>query len=88
MTQQVLNFAGPDVTPRDRKRLARQLGAVVALMADQRWRTLAEISGAVHASEPSVSARLRQARNELGYRVERRRVAGSSALFEYRVTLS
>lgn len=84
--QAELNFSGPDVTPRDAKRLGRQLDAVVALMADTRWRTHAEINAVVPGSLTAISARVRDLR-KLGYRVNRRRVAGHEGLFEYQMEL-
>mgnify|MGYP000511744237 CR=1 FL=1 len=63
MNQQLeLNFDGPAIEPEDVPRLGRQLEAVRALMADGRWRTLAEIQESVGGSEAGVSARLRDLR--------------------------
>jgi DNA-binding Lrp family transcriptional regulator len=69
----------------DGERLSAQLVRVRALMADHRWRTLAEIADAVAGSEAGVSARLRELRKLKfgGFTVERRRV--SLGLYEYRV---
>lgn len=74
----------------DQKRLTSQFEAVRALMLDGKWRTLIEISTAVSGTLPSLSARLRDLRKARfgGYVVERRRVEGSSGLFEYRVAHS
>jgi len=82
MTQQALVFHGPDVTVRDAKRLGRQLSAVFDLMREGEWRTLAELSEAIGASDASVSARLRQLR-AMGHTVDRRRIA--EGVFAYRV---
>ena len=80
-------FAGPDVTPQDEKRLNSQLARVRILMMDANWRTLQWIAQRVGGSEASVSARLRQLRDPRfgGYTVERERVEGKNGLFIYRV---
>ena len=64
---------------------ASQLARITALMADGRWRTLAQISQVVEGSEPAVSARLRDLRKARfgAYQVERRYIA--DGLWEYRV---
>lgn len=58
---------------RDRKRLNKQAQAVYNLMADRRWRTLAEISEKTGYPEASVSARLRDFRKSKfgGYQIDR-----------------
>lgn len=79
-------FGGKTFDPaRDGSRLAAQLVAVKAVMADQRWRTLAELAAAVQAPEASVSARLRDLRKPQhgAYQVEREHVR--RGLFRYRV---
>lgn len=70
---------------KDGERLKAQLGRVSSLMADGRWRTLAEISDATGDPEGSVSARLRDLRKpKFGqHTVDRRRK--SRGLWEYRV---
>lgn len=75
-------------TPRDGMRLNAQLIAVKQLMADSCWRTLQDIAGYVHASEASVSARLRDLRKEKfgTHTVNRRHV--QPGLFEYQLVLS
>lgn len=80
-----LNFDGPAIEPEDVPRLGRQLEAVRALMADGRWRTLAQIQEAVGGSEAGVSARLRDLRKPKfgGLTVERKR--GECGLHWYRV---
>ena len=73
----------------DERRMETQLVRVAALMADARWRTLAEIVASTGGSEAGVSARLRDLRkHRFGARsVERRRRADPSAgVWEYRVT--
>lgn len=73
---------------KDHGRLAAQLKRVRELMADEHWRTLAEISAAVGDPEASVSARLRDLRKGKwgAYTVERRRRGVDvRGLFEYRV---
>lgn len=74
--------------PRDGMRLNAQLIAVKQLMADSCWRTLQDIAGYVHASESSVSARLRDLRKEKfgTHTVNRRHV--QPGLFEYQLVLS
>jgi hypothetical protein len=59
---------------RDSARLGDQMFAVFAVMADGRWRTLADLAKAAGAPEASVSARLRDLRKPRfgGHRVERR----------------
>jgi biotin operon repressor len=85
MTQQVLQFFGPDVNARDAKRLGKQLSQVFALMQSGEWRTLVELSQAIGASDASVSARLRQLRG-MGHAVDRRRVTGG--VFAYRLRVA
>lgn len=85
---QVARFDGDTFDPaRDGARLSGQLARVMALMADGRWRTLAEIAAACGCSEASASARLRDARKSKfgGYRVDRQRVAGARGLWKYRL---
>ena len=63
----------------DGERLGKQLGATIVIMMPGMWKTLSEISAAIHdafpsihAPEASVSARLRQMRT-LGWTINRRR---------------
>jgi len=71
----------------DQERLESQLSRVFKFTLDKNWHTLREISDACHGSEASVSARLRDIRNQLNYNVERRRRGDPhSGLFEYRVS--
>lgn len=84
----------PTYDPRlDAERLGKQLGAVLVIMSGGAWMTLAEISaaideaylGEIHAPEASVSARLRDMRNKLGWLVHRRRRGDPKrGLWEYR----
>lgn len=69
----------------DAARLRTQLGRVITYMAFGHWRTLHEIAIAVApATEPSVSARLRDMR-KLGWIVDRRRRGDpKKGLHEYR----
>lgn len=86
--QRELTFDGSTYDPlMDKDRLATLLGRVFSLMADGRWRTLAQIRERVGGSEASVSARLRDLRKRPfgAYTVEHRRVAGG--LWEYRLAL-
>lgn len=73
----------------DRVRLSGLLAAVFNLMADGRWRTLAEIVAAIErGTEASVSARLRDLRKQKfgGWEIERKRVgAKTSGLHAYRL---
>lgn len=72
----------------DARRLTTELKRVKALMADGRWRTLAEIREVTGGSEAGVSARLRDLRKRAfgKYTVERRRRGKPKAgLWEYRV---
>ena len=80
---------GPDLEPRDQRRLGTLQDRVVDLMADGQWRTLRAISDATGGSEASVSARLRDCRKEKFQQrygeleVERRR--RTEGTWEYRV---
>lgn len=79
-------FDGETYEPKkDQRRLSGQLFAVRTLMADKKWRTLAEISATVGGSEAGVSARLRDLRKPRfgSYTVNRRRKEGG--LWEYQV---
>lgn len=79
-------FNGPDYDhERDSVRLGSQLLRVSALMADGRWRTLAEISHSCGDPESSVSAQLRHLRKPRfgSHTVNRRHVGGG--LFEYQL---
>jgi hypothetical protein len=71
--------------PLDADRLGAQAKAVFDLMADGRWRTLAEISEATGCPEASVSARLRDFRKDKfgGNEVERERLG--AGLHRYRL---
>ena len=80
------HFDGQTYEPQhDLARLSSQQERVMSLMKDGSWRTLAAISCAVHGSEASCSARLRDCRKARWgfWIVERRRVEGG--LFEYRL---
>ena len=88
MTQTTMDFDGATYSSQhDGARLATQLGRVLALMADGKWRTLREIQEAVGGSEAGVSARLRDCRKaKFGGRtvLRRRRGEPSEGLWEYR----
>lgn len=73
------------IEERDGVRLSKQREAVLDLMRDGRWRTLAEISAATSAPEASVSARLRDLRKQRygSYQVDRAHV--SRGLWRYRI---
>jgi len=72
----------------DGERLSSQLERVRRLMADGKWRTLAEIRAECGGSEAACSARLRDLRKPKfgGHVVERRRRGdGRKGLHEYRM---
>jgi hypothetical protein len=76
--------------PFDHTRLAGQLRRVYDVMADGRWRTLAELAELAKAPEASVSARLRDLRKpEFGaFHVEHRREGDpSDGLWAYRLVV-
>ncbi len=88
ITQPSLNFSGQTFDRvKDGKRLSSQLAKVQDLMADSNWRSLREIAEAVKGSEAGVSARLRDLRREWNgaHEIEKRRVAGHSGLWQYRL---
>lgn len=59
-----IHFHGQTISiPFDLERLNAQMQRVHALMADEQWRTLREISNATDDPEASVSARLRDYRS-------------------------
>lgn len=80
---------GDTYTPAlDSARLGAQAQRVLDLMADARWRTLAEISDQTHDPEPSISARLRDLRKPAfgGHIIDRRhRGPAEHGLYEYRL---
>lgn len=87
-----LPFDGATYEPeQDSARLESQLHAVYSFMADLQWHTLRDIYWGIRprctASEPSISARLRDLRKAKwgSHIVERRRVTGG--LFEYRLVV-
>lgn len=74
--------------PLDHVRLASQLYRVHTVMGDGQWRTLGELAAEVGATEPAVSARLRDLRKPKygGFHVEhRRRGDPTHGLWEYRL---
>ena len=83
------HFDGPDYQPElDFTRLTGQIKRIFILMADSKWRTLAEIASATHAPSPSVSAQLRHLRKPRfgAHTVERRRRGNAGrGLYEYRL---
>lgn len=87
--QQLFDFDGETYEPKhDRVRLNRQLSKVWAVMLDQKWRTLKEISHLTDQPEASISARLRDLRKERfgSHRVERERYGfEGSGTFIYRL---
>lgn len=74
----------------DEKRLTQQVGRVYKAMLCGRWMTFAEIrqAGGNVDAEPSISARIRQLRDQFGYRIDRRRRGDKrKGLHEYRLVL-
>ena len=77
----------------DKDRLTSQLGATFDVLRSGRWVTLAELALQVtnltgrHASEASVSARIRDLRKDRfgGHKVVRRRHEQKAGLWEYRM---
>lgn len=85
-------FDGRTFVPRlDGARLRGMLDQVRNVMADGRWRTVAEIRTAVGGSDASITARLRDLRKQRfgGFTVDRRRRGGLASaelgVHEYRV---
>lgn len=81
-------FDGDTYKPElDYSRLNGQMALVFSLMRDGQWRTLAQIAEAVHGTEATVSARLRDFRKSKygAHTVNRRYV--KNGLFEYRLLL-
>lgn len=70
---------------RDSARLGEQMMAVLSVMADGKWRTLAAIASETNAPEASVSARLRDLRKPRfgGYTVNREYVR--RGLYQYQL---
>lgn len=75
----------------DRERLTTQIECIRAVVSDQGWRTVQGLTAelrkgfrSINFPENSVQAQLRNLR-KVGYRVERRNVAKTGSLFEYRV---
>lgn len=84
-------FNGAESTTSDNKRLMSQLERVFNLMSDSKYRTLKEISKAVHAPEASVSATLRCLRRvKFGSHAVNRRARGDrkNGLYEYQLVLN
>jgi hypothetical protein len=84
-----VRFDGPEYTPEfDKERLTGQCKRIFDLMADQDWRTLAEIETATGDPAASISAQLRHLRKErFGAHTVNRRARGERehGLFEYQV---
>ena len=85
-------FTGSDFdAERDEERLLTQLGCILIIVMDGRWRTgerlgieLRRKYPAVRFPDNSTQAQLRNLR-KLGYPVEKRNVADAGVLYEYRV---
>ena len=74
------------ILPADGKRIQTQLDATRRLMQNGLWWTIAELAKYTGASEAGQSARIRDLRKHpYRYRVERRRIALGSAVYEYRL---
>jgi hypothetical protein len=93
----VLTFDGATFDPElDGPRLTSQLAAARALMLDGKWRTIEAVVDAlrksgIHATERSVSARLRDLRKPAhgGWILDKRRIGDpKSGYFEYRLVPS
>ena len=81
-----MRFNGPEYIPgRDQARLTSQICRVWNCMNDGKWKTLKEISLAIGAPEPSVSAQLRHLRKARfgSHEIEREHIA--RGLFRYRL---
>lgn len=76
------------IAERDSSRLGAQMCAVLSLMSDGIWRTLADIASQTNAPESSVSARLRDLRKERfgGHTVNRQYL--QRGLFRYQLLLT
>lgn len=93
-TRKAVPFAGSDFDPeRDRARLTRQLDCICYLTTNggREWWTVQDLAKActlrfpwMHFPENSVQAQLRNLRHT-GYVVEKRNVAKSGVLYQYRV---
>jgi hypothetical protein len=72
---------------RDSARLGDQMAAVLSVMADGKWRTLADIASETNSPEASISARLRDLRKERfgGHTVNRHFVR--RGLFQYQLVV-
>ena len=72
---------------KDHARLNGQIRRIYDLMHDGKWRTLEMIATATGDPPASVSAQLRHMRKPRfgGHTVEKRRVVGTSGLWEYRL---
>jgi hypothetical protein len=83
-------FDGPVYEPvHDQARLTGQLRRVFEVMADARWRTLAEIEAITGDPPASISAQLRHLRKrQFGSFIVDKRARGDRAigLWEYRLT--
>ena len=80
------DFAGGTYSPTlDRARLATQLDRAVIWMKSRDWFTVAELAGAIGASECSASARIRDARKQHNgsWLVDRKRIDGG--LWKYKL---
>lgn len=73
---------------RDGARLGDQMAAVLSVMADGKWRTLAGIASETNAPEASVSARLRDLRKPRfgGHTVNREYL--QRGLFQYQLVVN
>jgi len=86
--EELPHFDGPAYDPsRDHARLTSQMQRIKTLMADQAWRTLAEIESVTGDPPASISAQLRHLRKKRfgSYVVERRQRGTTAGLYEYRV---
>lgn len=93
-SRKAVPFSGAEFDPqRDRARLTRQIDCILAVALGTGWYTVQGLTDACRKRFPrqyfpenSVQAQLRNLR-KIGYKVERRNVAESGVLHQYRVTL-
>jgi len=84
--QASLRFNGPEYEPaRDQKRLTGQAERIFNLMADGKWRSLAQISEATGDPQQSVSAHLRHFRKERFGAHTINRIHVDGGLFHYQL---
>ena len=79
-------YSGVTIMPRrDNKRISNQMRAILMVMSDRQWHTLAELAGRIGGSEAGVSARLRDLRKAKFGSHQVDRVHRTNGLWEYRL---